>query len=84
MGNRSKALDVKPEELLPTDALNAMVKDRPSFEMRMSPGSSKVAWLRVDCAVSVRTASKIIELLANEETVSVTSDSPTMPRTHDV
>lgn len=80
----AKALDLKPEELLPNNALNAMAEDQPSFEMRISPGSSKVAWLRFDCAVSVRTASKIVELLANEETVGVTSDSQAMPRTHDV
>lgn len=60
------ALGVSAEELLPNQMEGAIDEDTPSLEIRVSTNSSDVAWIRLNRAVSVRTALKIAELLEND------------------
>ncbi|MFY7925556.1 MAG: helix-turn-helix domain-containing protein [Aquidulcibacter sp.] len=62
----SRALGVGAEELLPNHLEGAIDEDQPSLEIRVSTNSSDVAWIRLNRAVSVKTALKIAELLEND------------------
>lgn len=61
------ALDMKPEELLPNQDIQAIEQDAPAFEMKASVSDPNKVLLRVNRLVSMSTAVKIAELLQNDE-----------------
>lgn len=65
----ANALGVKIEELLPNQIESAIDEDNPAFELRQSPNTPGVVWLRVNRLVSVPTGLKIAELLSNDNAV---------------
>ena len=62
----AKALEVEPDSLLPNGVIDAIAQDDLTVEIKMSPGSTEVAWLRVNRAVSITAAVKIMDILASE------------------
>ncbi len=62
----AKALDVDPADLLPNYTESAIEADHPALEMRVSPGASTKAWLRVNQLVAIGTATKIIAILSED------------------
>jgi transcriptional regulator with XRE-family HTH domain len=62
----AKALGVKPEQLLPNGVIDAMVQEESTLELKMSPGSTSVAWLRINRAVSMGAAVQIMAILEKE------------------
>lgn len=69
----AKALDVKPDELLPNYTESAIERDNPEIDMRVSPGDPKHAWLRINRLVSTGLAVKILNMIADEDAAK-TSD----------
>lgn len=63
----AKALDTKPELLLPNYTESAIEKDNPEIDMRVSPGDPKSAWLRINRLVSTSLAIKILGLIEAED-----------------
>lgn len=62
-------LNVDPKELLPAAAERAAMTGEPDFEMKRNPGmASHLIWLRINRAVSMKTALKIAELIENDDT----------------
>jgi transcriptional regulator with XRE-family HTH domain len=59
----SEALDVPPEELLPNHIESAIDEDNPSLEIKTSVGAPNLAWVRMNRAVSLKTALRIAEML---------------------
>ncbi|WP_439392600.1 helix-turn-helix domain-containing protein [Bradyrhizobium sp. PMVTL-01] len=59
----AKALDVKPEQLLPNYTESAIERDNPELEFRVSPADPSKAWLRINRLVHTSTAIKIFSLL---------------------
>lgn len=57
------ALSVSEVQLLPNHAESAIDEDNPSFEMKASPNSPNVVWLRVNRLVTMQTAVQIAGLL---------------------
>ena len=59
----ANALETTVQELVshPEDAF-----DDPSIDLKVSPGSPNVAWLRINRLVSLSAAAKIIDLLEND------------------
>jgi transcriptional regulator with XRE-family HTH domain len=65
----AKALGVAPEELLPNHIEGAIDADMPAIEMKVSPNAPNIAWLRVNRLVTVESAMKIMDILANDNAV---------------
>lgn len=65
------ALDVDPIELMPNHVESAIDNDTPSLEMKVSPNSPHLAWLRVNRLVTTQTAVKILALLEEDNAVDV-------------
>lgn len=63
----AEALGVPAEELLPNQIESAIDEDTPSLDIKVSPGSTNVAWLRVNRLVTVKTALKVAELLEADD-----------------
>ncbi len=66
----AKALGVKEEELLPNHIEGVIDSDHPAFEMRQSPNTPGVCWLRVNRLVSMKTALAVADLLTNDDAVT--------------
>ncbi|SEP26831.1 Helix-turn-helix [Rhodopseudomonas pseudopalustris] len=64
----AKALGVKPEELLPNYQEAAIERDHPELELRVSPGDSKTAWIRINRAMPTTLAIKIMGLIEAHDT----------------
>jgi transcriptional regulator with XRE-family HTH domain len=63
----AQAFDMKPETLLPNYTESAIERDNPEMEMRVSPGDSSKAWLRINRLVHTSTAVKILALLESDD-----------------
>lgn len=61
------AFSLKADELLPNYAENAIDRDNPEIDFRVSPANSKLAWLRVNRLVKTSTALEIIKLLEADD-----------------
>lgn len=64
-----KALGVEREELLPNSVMNATRDEHPAFEMRAAAGHPGQAWVRMNRLLSFDTASKIVQLVNQEDGV---------------
>lgn len=64
------ALGVSAEELLPNHIEGAIDEDMPSLEIKVSTSANNVAWIRLNRAVSMKTALKIAELLENDNVLA--------------
>lgn len=63
----AKALDMKPEDILPNHMESALEnEDNPAFSMVQSDTRPGKAWVRVNRLVNFSTATKIAELLEND------------------
>lgn len=62
----AEQLDVDPVDLLPNATQNAIENDKPSLEIRTSASAPNVAWLQVNRLVTLRTATAVAELLAQD------------------
>lgn len=62
----ASALSVTAEELLPNHLEGAIDEDMPALEIRVSTNAADIAWIRLNRAVTLRTALKIAELLEND------------------
>lgn len=60
------ALGVEPERVLPNMNHNAILEDRPSFELKVSPGDPSKAWLKIDRQVSFTVGTKIAAMLEED------------------
>lgn len=63
----AKALGVTPEELLPQRVEQAIAADHPSIEVRVSTTDPTKAWLQINRLVSVKTAVKVVQIVAEDE-----------------
>ena len=63
----AKALDTKPDALLPNYTESAIEKDNPEIDMRVSPGNPKWALLRINRLISTSLAIKILGLIEAED-----------------
>ena len=61
------AFDIGPDKLLPNYTESAIADDYPAFEMKVSANAPGVAWLQVNRLVRTSTATKIVELLENDD-----------------
>lgn len=59
----SKALGMKPADLLPNSVESAIDNDFPSIEIRVSTSSPDMAWVRINRLMPFETASQIVSLL---------------------
>lgn len=71
----ASALGVTEIELLPNHAESAIDQDIPAFEMKVSPGSPNIAWLRVNRLVSVSTAVRIADILEKDRVADAEGSS---------
>ncbi len=62
----AKALNVEAEALLPNQAIGAIERDAPHFELKVSGGDPMKAHLKVDQIVSLDTALKVAELIKSD------------------
>lgn len=60
------ALDLSTADLLPNHIETAVDTDSPAMEIRQLPNNPGAAWLRVNRLVTMSTALKIADLLAND------------------
>lgn len=63
----ARALGIAPEELLPNHLEGAIDEDNPSLEIKVSTNSRNIAWVRLNRAVTLKTALKIADLLESDE-----------------
>ena len=63
----AKAFDMDPAELLPNHTELGMGADPPSLELRVNAGDPSNAWLCVNRLVTMRTATKIVQLLEADD-----------------
>jgi transcriptional regulator with XRE-family HTH domain len=77
------ALGVASEELLPNVVEGAIDEDIPSLEMKVSPNAPETAWLRVNRAVSLKTALEIMRLLEEDHVFDGTRNGGTPSVQHD-
>lgn len=59
----AKALNVQPNDLLPNGYGMAVAEDEPDFEMKVSPGDTSMAWLKINRMVPFEIAVEIAHLL---------------------
>jgi transcriptional regulator with XRE-family HTH domain len=59
----SKALGVKPEELLPNQFANAVEKDEPALSIQESPGHPDKCWMKVNRLVTAEQAMRIMQII---------------------
>lgn len=71
----AKALNVKPEELLPNHTESAIDEENPAFEMKVSGSAPGMAWIRVNRLVSMATAIKIADLLEHDRVLDRSGSS---------
>lgn len=71
----ARALEVKPQDLLPNHIESAIDEDMPALEMKVSPNMPNSAWLRVNQLVSIKTAVAVIELLERDHAVDRSGSS---------
>ncbi|WP_048647541.1 helix-turn-helix domain-containing protein [Nitratireductor soli] len=62
----ASAFGAPAEEIFPNHVHNAIVEDTPDFELKVSPGDTTKAWLRINRQVRFDTAAKIAEMLAED------------------
>lgn len=62
----AEALGVSEQTLLPNHAEAAIADDTPSLSVRASPGSPDKAWLVVNRLVTLKTATKVVEIISND------------------
>jgi transcriptional regulator with XRE-family HTH domain len=63
----AQAFNMQSEELLPNLIDGAIDEDTPAFEMKVSTNAQNIAWVRVNRAVTLKTALKIAELLESDD-----------------
>ena len=61
-----QALGVKREDLLPNTVEEAMDREHPSMEIKVSHSDPSKCWLRINRMVSTATAAKVFELINAE------------------
>jgi transcriptional regulator with XRE-family HTH domain len=71
----ARALGTTADELLPNHVEAAIEADIPSLELSVSSDDPTKAWLRMNRLVSTRTAGKIVELLATEDTAELEAEA---------
>jgi transcriptional regulator with XRE-family HTH domain len=59
----ARALDVKPEDIMPNYIESAIDEDAPALDIKVSTNSPTKAWLRVNQLVSTDTAVKVAQIL---------------------
>lgn len=59
----AKALGLRPEDILPNQLESAIAEDEPDFELKVSPGDAKQAWVRLNRLMSLETAVQIATLV---------------------
>lgn len=59
----AEALGMRPEELMPAQIEHAIDADNPVFEMKVSPSSPSMAWVRVNRLLPLKEAMAIAEIL---------------------
>lgn len=69
------AFDMKPEEILPNHVAGAISADNPDIELKVSPSDTRLAWLRINKAVSLETGAKIVQLLS-ADSIMQDNDAP--------
>jgi transcriptional regulator with XRE-family HTH domain len=62
----AKALNVEADVLLPNQAISAIERDAPIFEIKVGGGDPTKAHLKIDQMVSVTTALKVAELIKSD------------------
>lgn len=55
---------------MPNHVESAIDNDMPALEMKVSPNSPNIAWLRVNRLVTIQTALKIAALLEEDDAVA--------------
>lgn len=63
----AKALEMKPDTLLPNYTESAIERDNPEIDFRVSPGDPTKAWLRINRLVHTSTAVKILAMLEADD-----------------
>lgn len=63
----ANAFGVQPVDLLPNFVENAIERDTPSLEMKISTSDQRIAWLSVNRLVSTETCVKVVELLSRDK-----------------
>lgn len=63
LSKMAKALGVNPEDLLPNTLETAIRDDEPDFEMKVSPGDTTRAWVRLNRMLTLKTAVQIAALV---------------------
>lgn len=66
LSKMAKALGVKPEDILPNQMETAIREDEPDFELKVSPGDTTRAWVRLNRAMSLETAVQIAALVQSD------------------
>jgi transcriptional regulator with XRE-family HTH domain len=64
----AKALQMRPEDLLPNTLESAIQFETPAIELRVSHSDPSLAWLKIDQRVSMSVAAEILSLLKKDET----------------
>lgn len=68
------ALGVDEAELLPNHTYQAIEADDPDFEMKVSPGNTSKAWVRLNRLMSLSAAVKIAEIVNADAADAKTAD----------